>query len=97
VYWRSAPRFASPVRLTLTIIRQGRWLGVCAGAGIPQPVIDLLNRHIVEIVNSSEYRSLVDTSGSLAVSSTAQEFRELIEETANDAAPIFREFGVQLD
>jgi tripartite-type tricarboxylate transporter receptor subunit TctC len=73
------------------------WLGVCAGAGIPQPVIDLLNHRIVEIVNSSEYRSLVDTSGSLAVSSTAQEFRELIEETANDAAPIFREFGVQLD
>ena len=73
------------------------WLGVCAGAGIPQPVIDLLNHRIVEIVNSSEYCSLVDTSGSLAVSSTAQEFRELIEETANDAAPIFREFGVQLD
>jgi tripartite-type tricarboxylate transporter receptor subunit TctC len=73
------------------------WLGVCAGSGIPQPVVDLLNRRIVQVVNSREYRSLVETSGSLAVSSTAHEFRELIEETANDAAPIFREFGVQLD
>jgi tripartite-type tricarboxylate transporter receptor subunit TctC len=73
------------------------WLGVCAGSGIPQPVVGLLNRHIVQVVNSTEYRALVETSGSVAVSSTAQEFRELIEETANDAAPIFREFGVQLD
>jgi tripartite-type tricarboxylate transporter receptor subunit TctC len=73
------------------------WLGVCAGSGIPQPVVALLNRHIVQVVNSTEYRALVETSGSVAVSSTAQEFRELIEETANDAAPIFREFGVQLD
>jgi tripartite-type tricarboxylate transporter receptor subunit TctC len=73
------------------------WLGVCAGSGIPQPVVALLNRHIVQVVNSTEYRALVETSGSVAVSSTAQKFRELIEETANDAAPIFREFGVQLD
>src|SRR5215469_15793109 len=29
------------------------WLGVCAGAGIPQPVVDLLNSRIVQIVNSA--------------------------------------------
>jgi tripartite-type tricarboxylate transporter receptor subunit TctC len=73
------------------------WLGVCAGAGMPQPTIALLNHHIVQIVNSPEYRTLVESSGSVAASSTAQEFREIIEETANDAGPIFREFGVQLD
>src|SRR5262249_26172439 len=73
------------------------WLGVCAGAGIPQPTIAMLNHHIVQIVNSPEYRTLVESSGSVAASSTAQEFREIIEETANDAGPIFREFGVQLD
>jgi len=33
----------------------------------------------------------------VAVSSTPQAFHQLIEETANDAAPIIREFGVQLD
>jgi tripartite-type tricarboxylate transporter receptor subunit TctC len=73
------------------------WLGVCGGSGIPQPVIELLNRQIVQIVNSADYRSLVEKSGSIAASSTAPEFRQLIEDTANDAAPIFREFGVQLD
>ncbi|MBV8240538.1 MAG: tripartite tricarboxylate transporter substrate binding protein [Hyphomicrobiales bacterium] len=73
------------------------WLGVCAGAGIPQPVVDLLNSRIVQVVSSADYRALVEKSGSVAVSSSAPEFRALIEETANDAAPIFREFGVQLD
>jgi tripartite-type tricarboxylate transporter receptor subunit TctC len=73
------------------------WLGVCAGSGIPQPIIDLLNSRVGEVVNSAEYRSLIEKSGSIAVSSTPQEFHELIEETANDAAPIIREFGVQLD
>jgi tripartite-type tricarboxylate transporter receptor subunit TctC len=73
------------------------WLGVCAGSGIPQPVVDLLNNRIAQVVNSEDYRALVEKSGSVAVSSSAPEFRALIEETANDAAPIFREFGVQLD
>ena len=73
------------------------WLGVCAGAGIPQPVVDLLNSRIAQVVNSADYRALVEKSGSVAVSSSAPEFRALIEETANDDAPIFREFGVQLD
>src|SRR5262249_38737528 len=73
------------------------WLGVCAASGIPQPVVDLLNSRIVQVVNSSDYRALVEKSGSVAVSSTAPEFRVLIDETANDAAPIFRVCGVQLD
>ncbi len=73
------------------------WLGVCGGSGILQPVVDLLNRNIVAIVNSPEYRTLVERSGSVAVSSTPAEFRKIIDETAADAAPIIRELGVQLD
>jgi tripartite-type tricarboxylate transporter receptor subunit TctC len=73
------------------------WLGVCAGSGTPAPVIDLLNSKVGEIVNSAEYRALVEKSGSVAISSTPQAFQEVIEQTANDAAPIFREYGIQLD
>jgi tripartite-type tricarboxylate transporter receptor subunit TctC len=72
------------------------WLGVCAGAGTPQPVVDLLNTRIAEIVNSPEYRALVEKSGSVAVSSTPQEFHQLIAATANDAAPIIRELGIEM-
>jgi tripartite-type tricarboxylate transporter receptor subunit TctC len=73
------------------------WLGVCAGSGTPQFVIDLLNRRVGQVVNSLEYRLLIEKSGSLAVSPTPQEFQALIEQTASDAAPIIREFGIQLD
>ena len=73
------------------------WLGVCGGTGIPQPVVDLLNRHIVAIVSSPEYRTLVERSGSVAVSSTPAQFRKIIDDTAADAAPIIRELSVQLD
>ena len=73
------------------------WLGVCAGAGTPQPIIDLINERVRPIVESADYRALVEKSGSVAVFSSVEAFRELIEQTANDAAPIIREFGVQLD
>jgi tripartite-type tricarboxylate transporter receptor subunit TctC len=73
------------------------WLGVCAGAGTPPSVVELLNSRIAAIVDTPDYRALIEKSGSVAVSSTPQEFHALIEETAGDAAPIIREFGVQLD
>jgi tripartite-type tricarboxylate transporter receptor subunit TctC len=73
------------------------WLGVCAGSGTPQPIVDLLNSRIGQIVNSGEFRSLIDKSGSVAVSSSPQQFHDVIEETANEAAPIIAEFGLQLD
>jgi len=73
------------------------WLGVCAGAGTPPAVVDLLNRRIGAIVNSPDYRTFVERSGSVAVSSTPQEFQRVIEDTANDAAPIVREFDIQMN
>jgi tripartite-type tricarboxylate transporter receptor subunit TctC len=72
------------------------WVGICAGAGTPQSVIDLLNKRITAIVDTPEYRALVEKSGSVAVSSTPQEFRQVIEETAADAAPTIRELNVEM-
>jgi tripartite-type tricarboxylate transporter receptor subunit TctC len=72
------------------------WLGVCGGAGIPKSVIDLLNKRIVAIVESPEYRALVEKSGSVAVSSTPEEFRRVIEDTAAEAAPTARELNIEL-
>ena len=73
------------------------WLGMCAGAGIPAHVVELLNDRVGQIVNSADYRALLEKSGSVAVSSTPQEFQALIEQTATDAAPVIRQFGLQLD
>lgn len=73
------------------------WLGICAGAGTPRPIIDRLNASFRTVISSPEYRSLVEQSGSVAASSTPEEFRRIIDDTANDAAPVIREFGLQLD
>jgi tripartite-type tricarboxylate transporter receptor subunit TctC len=73
------------------------WLGICAGAGTPRPVVDLLNRHIAKIVNSPEFRALMATSGSVAVSSTPQEFHRVIQDTAATAAPIISELGIRMN
>ena len=73
------------------------WLGVCAGAGTPQPIIDLLQRHIAAIVATPEYRTLIENGGSMAVSSTPAELRQVIAQTLDDVAASIREFGMQLD
>ena len=72
------------------------WVGICAGAGVPKTVVDLLNKRITAIVESPEYRKLVESSGSVAVSSTPQELQKVIEETAADAAPTVRELGIEM-
>ena len=45
-------------------------LGVCAGEGTPRPIIALLNRDIVSIVKTPEYRALIEKAGSIPISST---------------------------
>jgi len=71
------------------------WLGICAAAGTPQAIIDRLNRHIVAIVDTPEYRSLIENAGSLALASTPTELRQVITQTVDDVAASIREFGMQ--
>lgn len=92
----AAPDIETLTEKGLAFVRFG-WLGVCAGAGTPQPIIALLNRHIVSIVNSPEYRELIDKAGSIPVSSTPEELGKILLDTHEQTAKISREFGLQLD
>jgi tripartite-type tricarboxylate transporter receptor subunit TctC len=80
----------------LDFIRFG-WLGVCAGAGTPEPIVSKLNSLIVPIVNSPEFHALIENAGSIAESSTPQEFGAIISKTLEDAMPTIEEFGLQQD
>lgn len=71
------------------------WLGICAGASTPQPILDQLQRHIAAIVATADYRNLIEKAGSIAVSSTPQELRQVITQTLEDVAGSIREFGMQ--
>ena len=91
---KSAPEIPTLNEKGMNFVRFG-WLGICAGAGTPQPIIDLLNRHIAAIVGSPEYRALIEKAGSLPVSSTPEELRQVITQTLDDVAASIREFGMQ--
>jgi tripartite-type tricarboxylate transporter receptor subunit TctC len=59
-------------------------------------VIALLNRHIAAVVQSAEYRELIEKTGSIAVSSTPEELAKILAETYEQTARISKEFGLQL-
>ncbi len=73
------------------------WLGICAGAGTPQPIITELNRHIAAIVASKDYRELIEKGGSLPESSTPAELGQVIVQTRDEVASTIVEFGLQQD
>ena len=88
----AAPDIPTLAEKGLSFVRFG-WLGVCAGAGTPAPVISLLNRRVTAIVQSSEYRDLIEKAGSIAVASTPEELEKVMVETYEQTAHISREFG----
>jgi tripartite-type tricarboxylate transporter receptor subunit TctC len=73
------------------------WLGVCAGSGTPKPIIELLNRNIVSIIESDEYRVFMEKAGNIPVATTPEEFGQILIDTVNDAAPYIREFKMQIE
>lgn len=75
-------------------VRYG-WLGLCARAGTPQPIVDLLHRHVVSIVAAPDYRDLIEKGGSLPESSTGRELGQVIAQTVDEVASTIREFGMQ--
>jgi tripartite-type tricarboxylate transporter receptor subunit TctC len=91
---KSAPEIPTLKDKGIDFVRYG-WLGICAAAATPPPILDALNRHIVSIVDSAEYRALIENAGSLPVHSTPDELRAVIAQTVDDVAASIREFGMQ--
>lgn len=90
----AAPEVPTLVEKGLPFVRFG-WLGICAGSGTPQPIVSLLNRHIVAVVQSAQYREMIEKAGSVALSSTPEELAKILAETYEQTVRIAREFGLQ--
>jgi tripartite-type tricarboxylate transporter receptor subunit TctC len=80
----NAPQIPTLNEVGIDYVRFG-WLGVCAAGGTPQPIIDRLNRDIVSVVAAADYKNIIEGAGSIAVSSTPEELREVITQTRDDA------------
>jgi tripartite-type tricarboxylate transporter receptor subunit TctC len=92
---KSFPDIPSLTELGYPLAPYG-WLGVCARTGTPKSIVDLLNRHIVSIVQSDEYQQFLEKAGNIPVSDTPEEFGKVITDTVNDATPYVREFHMQI-
>ena len=92
----AAPEVPTLGEKGLSFLRFG-WLGLCGGAGTPQPIISLLSRQVAAIVKSAEYRDLIEKAGSVALSSSPEELAKILADTYEQTAAISREFGLQLD
>jgi tripartite-type tricarboxylate transporter receptor subunit TctC len=75
-------------------VRYG-FLGICASKGTPQPIVDLLGRHIVSIVATPDYRELIEKGGSLPESSNPAGLGQVIAQTVDDVGATIREYGMQ--
>jgi tripartite-type tricarboxylate transporter receptor subunit TctC len=73
------------------------WTGVCAASGTPPDIIDLLNQKVVEAVQSPEFQSLINKSGSTAASTTPAEFQAIIDDSVKQFAPIIKQFELKVD
>jgi tripartite-type tricarboxylate transporter receptor subunit TctC len=71
------------------------WLGICARKGTSQAIIDDLNRRLVAIIASKDYRAMIEKSGSIPTSSTPQELGQVIAQTRDEVAATIQEFGMQ--
>jgi tripartite-type tricarboxylate transporter receptor subunit TctC len=88
------PEIPTLTEAGIDFVRSG-WLGICAPVGTPAPIIQLLNRDIAPIVRSEDYRTLIETAGSIAASSTPAELKAIMQETLGEVAPIITEFNLQ--
>jgi tripartite-type tricarboxylate transporter receptor subunit TctC len=93
---KAAPDVPTLREKGIDFVRFG-WLGICAGAGTPEPILQVLNKHVQTIVASPDYRELIEKSGSIPESSTPQELRRIIEQTRVEVDSTVKEFGLQRD
>jgi tripartite-type tricarboxylate transporter receptor subunit TctC len=93
---KEAPQVPTLREQGLDFVRFG-WLGFCAGAGTPQPIIDRLHKALTAIVATPDYRSLIEKGGSIPVSSSPAELRKVINDTVTEVEATVKEFGLQQD
>ena len=70
------------------------WLGVLAPAGTPKPIIDRLNKELVAIVATPDFKAAMEKNGADATSNTPEQFANLIQSKYGN---IVKKLGIKLD
>jgi tripartite-type tricarboxylate transporter receptor subunit TctC len=89
-----APNVPTLVEQKVPIASYG-WWGMCAGSGTPKPVIDKLNAVVTAAVGSSDYKSVMEKGGTVAVASTPEQLGGIITETVKDFGDLIASLGIK--
>jgi tripartite-type tricarboxylate transporter receptor subunit TctC len=73
------------------------WGAVLAPAGTPKPVIDLLNREIVQVLHSPAIKERLASFGSEAVGNTPEELLAILTAEQARYGALIRELGIKMD
>lgn len=73
------------------------WLGVLAPAGTPKPIIDKLNKELVAIAATPDFKAAMDRNGADAASNTPEQFASLIQNEVGKYGSITKKLGIKLD
>jgi tripartite-type tricarboxylate transporter receptor subunit TctC len=73
------------------------WLGILAPAGTPKPIIDKLNKELVAIVATPDFKAAMDRNGADAMSNTPEQFAALIKSEVGKYGSITKRLGIKLD
>ena len=73
------------------------WYGILAPAGTPAPIIERLNGELRKVMHSSELKPRLEALATDPVTSTPEEFADLIKREIAKWAEVVREAGVKAD
>jgi tripartite-type tricarboxylate transporter receptor subunit TctC len=73
------------------------WLGILAPAGTPKPIIDRLNKELVAITATPDFKAAMDRNGADAISNSPEQFASLIKIEVGKYGSITKKLGIKLD
>jgi tripartite-type tricarboxylate transporter receptor subunit TctC len=73
------------------------WLGVFAPAGTAKPIIDRLNKTLVEIVATDDFKTLMDRNGADPISNSPEQFAAMLRAELDRYGRVVKTLGLRLD
>jgi tripartite-type tricarboxylate transporter receptor subunit TctC len=73
------------------------WLGLVAPKGTPRPIIDKIQRKVVQILSDPAMRKKSEQIGAFPIPSSPDEFRAFIRREAARWEPVLKETGIRFD
>jgi tripartite-type tricarboxylate transporter receptor subunit TctC len=72
-------------------------LGVLAPAGTPKPIIDRLNKELVSIVATPDFKTMMENNGAEPISNSPEQFATMIKSEVERYTKVVKAIGIKLD